>query len=108
MTTNPVPSLSWNPNGNREILDFSNPLNIVCSTGSPYFQHLELMGINLLLVLDTPPQHFLTHLTLPIPTLAPNLSTLSHEIGTKPKLFTGEPTNYIQFNQNCELFLHLN
>jgi len=108
MATNPVPPLLWNPNGNGEILDSSNPSSIVCSTGSPHFQHPGLMGINLLLVLGTPPQHFLTYLTPPAHTPAPTLPTLSREIGTKPDPFTGEPTDYVQFRQDCKLFLHLN
>ena len=66
------------------------------------------MCINLLSVLGTPPQHFLTYLTPLAHTLVPTLPTLSHEIGTKPDPFTGEPTNYVRFRQDCELFLHLN
>ena len=108
MATNPVPPLLWNPNGNGEILDFSSPPSIVCSTRSPHFQHLGLMDINLLSVLGIPPQHFLTHLTPPVYILAPTLPTLSCEIGTKSDPFTGEPTDYVWFRQDCELFLHLN
>jgi len=53
------------------------------------------MDINLLLVLGTPPQHFLTHITPPAHTPAPTLPDLSYEIGTKPNLFTGKPTDYV-------------